>query len=281
MRTFFVTLNWNTTELLKKMVTSVEKTTPEPHTWVILDNGSTAAELDALHEYLADTFEPWQAVLIEEPANLGCVLGHNKCFDAVQQLANEEPYEIVMMDTDVEVYQAHWLRDVHRFIDSIGDIGIVGLEHSKAEVCAAAVGLDKFGNWYTHEEQMQSKTPVLAESVGLGMAVLRPPVSSLRFDTGFKLYYKQDDDLCFQARIDHKLKIYAYPIDMVHWGSGALRVNQYNVGDAHGWDEFDQVKQDNQRYFAAKWANWLDNRRATTADEIRRLIAQREKLLNE
>lgn len=296
MRTFFVTLNWNTETLAAAMIDSIEETTPEPHTWVILDNGSrdfsqlleyTAMKFAGRYALFGDKKESWgnvtagvDCVVMRINKNLGCVLGHNLCFDMVQRIAGDEEREIVMVDTDVEVFQPSWLTAVHNFIGTRDDIGVVGLEHSRAEVCAAAVFLDKFANWYTHGEQPQKRVVVPAESVGLGMAVLRHPVSRLRFDTGFKLYYKQDDDLCFQARFDLDKKVYAFPIDMVHFGSGALRINEYNVDDAHGWDAFDMVKQDNQRYFAAKWADRLDNRRATLTDEIHRLERMHQKTIH-
>lgn len=294
MHTYFITLNWNTLPLMQKMIKSIDDTVlPTPSTWIVLDNGSTdqTGVYDWMQEYFSENVlvfdadkESWletvkqqyqgpfyEAVLLLSNENLGCVNGHNLCFDMAEFLASGKPYQIVMVDTDVEVYEFDWLKKVMHFIDETPNVGIVGLEHSRAEVCAPAVFLDKHGNWYLHQEQAQEKQPVKGESVGLGMALLTYPVTKLRFDTGYKIYYKQDDDLCFSTRFDLGLDTWVYPIDMVHYGAGSLRENNYDVQDAHGWDAFDLVKQANQRYFAKKWAAKLDARRPNMQAELKRL----------
>jgi len=278
-KTFVVTLNWNTTESMKTMIEAVDRSMPEPHTWIVLDNGSNdqVKAISWLGERYQDSFgvfgtdrDGWgkpnvvmNCVAIRSSYNLGCVKGHNLCFDMAAEIADGEPYKIVMIDTDVEVYEPkYWLTRVEMWADLWGDaIGIVGLEHSKNEICAPAVFLDTHGNWYIHEDQTMAPNPCRAESVGLGFAVLFPSVVGLRFDEGYKMYYKQDDDLCFSVRFDLGLDCWAYPVDVWHRGAASLRENEYNVGDANGWDQFDKMKQDNQRYFARKWAFALRGRR--------------------
>jgi len=93
----------------------------------------------------------------------------------------------------------------------------------------------------------------------------------LRFDTGYELYYKQDDDFCFQARLDQQLEVWVFPVGGVHAGSRSLIINQYDVADHHGWDAFDKVKQKNQRYFAKKWAWALRGRRLDREAELKHL----------
>lgn len=293
MHSYFVTLNWNTTDLCSKLLSTVEETTPEPHTWIILDNGSVPEErarlLDVVRAYWPGGYQvrhandarvatpAWgQALVLLADENMGCVKGHNLAFDAVAAARGRQPAEIVMCDTDVEVAQPGWLTAARDFADKAGNIGIVGLEHSGAEVCAGAVFLDPSGNWYLHADQTMRAVPVRAESVGLGMALLRAPVvkAGLRFDEGFKLYYKQDDDLCFQVRANLGLDVWAYPISMTHWGSQALRANAYAVDAAtQGWEAFDAVKRANQKYFAQKWAWALRGRRPNLAAEAAHLTA--------
>jgi len=288
MQTIFVTLNWNTTALLAMMLRSVEDTVPEPHKWAIVDNGSSEDKWEALNDLMIRRFcgeyqaftedrDGWETqgisvAVIRAQKNLGCVLGHNLAFDLAQQMADGEPFEIVMLDTDVEVSEACWLTKVRAFAvdrDDACPIGIVGMEHAVGEVCAGAVSLDPSGNWYLHPGQTLDSTPLRAESVGLGFALIRWPVleAGLRFDTGYELYYKQDDDLCFQVRADLGLEVWAFPVGSVHWGSGALQINEYDVAGHHGWDAFHRVKSRNQTYFAEKWAWALKKRRATLQDE--------------
>ena len=286
--TYFVTLNWNTTGLLEKMVESVEATTPEPHRWIILDNGSTNEEVIALFDFAHRAFgnfiimgaceEPrlWgenlsrlQTAIIGSQVNLGCIVGHNLALDVAQAWGDGQPHQVVLIDTDVVVTEEGWLSKVLKWADARPGVGIVGMEHGPNAVCAPAVFLDTNGNWYLHQSQMEQAEPAEGESVGLGFALVRRPVleAGLRFDTNYQMYYKQDDDLCFQARLDLGLEVWVYPVGCVHYGSGSLKANEYQVGEASGWDEFDQVKQANQAYFVKKWRWALGDRRRNMAEQ--------------
>ena len=296
MVTYFVTLNWNTTGLLMDMVGSVEVTTPEPHVWVIVDNGSDEENEAALYWWVGQTFkdpvvirqdfsysqtgelESVDAIVVHLPENQGCIKGHNLAFDIARLLNRGELYEIVMIDTDVVVLEEGWLSSVRRWAGDRPNVGIVGLEHGPNAVCAPAVFLDTNGNWYLHETQMKKAVPAEGESVGLGFALLRWPVveAGLRFDTNFVMYYKQDDDFCFQVRADLGLEVWVYPVENIHFGSGSLRANEYQVGEAKGWDEFDEVKQKNQAYFTKKWRWALEDRRRNMEEQAAWLLEMKE-----
>jgi len=288
-QTVFVTLNWNTTALARTMIDSIEVTTPEPHKWIIVDNGSRDPEFYDLCRYVrlafrdrgaygvfTDRRDSWgkphlDVAILRLPTNAGCVLGHNLAFDLASVLT-DGAYDLVMVDTDVEVFEPGWLTRVRAWATGQEQpIGVVGMEHAAGEVCAGAVFLDTNGNWYIHSGQTWRAVPEPAESVGLGFALLRWPVPTLRFDTGFKLYYKQDDDLCFQVRADLGYSVWAFPVANTHWGSGSLKANDYHVQDAAGWDAFDAIKRANQRYFAQKWAWALRGRRPNLLAEAAHL----------
>lgn len=338
---FFVTLNWSSTELLANMIVSVEANTPEPHTWIVVDNGSRRDEEDKLFEFFGMNRGPEipgvraysplypdfprapenirHAVFASDPSvtmggdfwihpgsefktrmdvwqhevkrwsfeniilctgkNLGCILGHNLAFDMAQFLAEGQPHEIVMVDTDVVITEPGWLTNALTWADAHPQAGIIGMEHSMGGICAPAIFLDTFGNWYLHDEQAAIHEPAEGESVGLGLALIRWPVlqAGLHFDTGFRVYFKQDDDLCFQVRAALGLEVWVYPVGCIHYGSGSLKENRYVVdGVANGWDEFDKVKQANQRYFAAKWAWALRNRRKDMHEEAEHLSKMKQ-----
>lgn len=300
MITYFVTLNWNTTGLLMEMVESVEATTPERHVWVIVDNGSNERNEVALYEWVGQTFaDPVvirqdlsygkigelgtiDAIIVRCPENQGCIVGHNLAFDVVQMLsAGMDPgsVEIVMVDTDVVVTEEGWLSKVRKWARP--GMGVIGMEHGPKAVCAPAVFLDTNGNWYLHESQMTIALPAEGESVGLGFALIRWPVveAGLRFDTNFEMYYKQDDDFCFQVRADLGLEVWVYPVGNVHFGSGSLRANAYQVGEARGWDEFDEVKQRNQAYFTKKWRWALGDRRRNMEEQGRWLTEMKREMV--
>lgn len=293
---YFVTLNWNTTDLLCELVESVEATTTIPHKWLILDNGSDADNWAGLQNWLAGRgkkgiecnltgkggLSRWgNTYVVRSHSNLGCVIGHNRCFDVLDFLTKGYPYEVIMTDTDVVLTEYGWLSCVLEWANEHPGVGIVGLEHGRDERCAGAVFLDTNGNWYIHGPQLYSAEPAEGESVGLGLAFLRWPIfdNLLRFDAQtFRLYYKQDDDLCFQVRARLALEVWAYPIGCIHAGSGSLKINDYEVGDVHGWDAFDKVKQANQQAFTVKWRWLLEDRRRNMAGERKHLDEMRERM---
>ena len=289
---FFVTLNWNTTNLLKTMIGMVEATTPELHTWIIVDNGSNPDNLGGLLEWVQaehgnDYFlvppevnGHWTGarehgahfLIVVNPENVGLILAHNLAFDLARHIADGQPHEIVMVDTDVEIYERGWLAKAMEWADQHPEVGIVGMEHShpSQEVCAPAIFIEPGGHWYLHEEQTRQHEPAEGESVGLGLALIRWPVleAGLRFDMGYKLYGSQDDDLCFLVRYELGLEVWAYPIDMWHRGSLSLKSCEYKVGDIADQDEWNvKIRQVNQAYFARRWAWVLGLPRRSMADE--------------
>lgn len=301
MRTYFVTLNWNTTELLKRMVGSVEKTTLEPHTWIIVDNGSDKENQTALYDWLHWFFvgdfavvnvktvgsgrwcrgvvtEELEALVIASPENVGCILGNNLAFDVAQQMSKRRSHEIVMVNTDVSLIERGWLSKVREWADKRPEVGIVGLEHSKGAACASAIFLDTNGNWYIHQVQTKQAEPAEGESVGLGLALIRWPVleAGLRFDPAFKMYYKQDDDFTFKMRARLGLEAWVFPVDCIHWGRGSLKANDWQCGDARNRAEFEEIKSENQRLFAERWAWALRSRRATMEEEAQHLVQMKQ-----
>jgi glycosyltransferase involved in cell wall biosynthesis len=270
---YFVTLNWHTTQLLKDMVASVEETTPQPHTWIIVDNGSDDENWRELKRWAQkrglDNGE--HGYLHRYDTNQGLIVAHNRALDLAALC--RQPHDVVLINTDVTVYEEGWLGKVWAWTNDRPHVGMIGLEHNAVNACASAIFLDPLGYWYVHEEQPTRAEPVEAESVGFGMVLLRWPVleAGLRFDDLYLMYYKQDDDLAFQMRSRLGLEVWTFPIGCDHWGSGSIKIN----GPPGGKESFERIKRRNQAVFAERWAWALRPRRPNMAAEAEHLAKMR------
>jgi len=205
-------------------------------------------------------------------------VGHNRALDMAAEC--HEPHEVVLIDTDVTVQEGDWLSRVLNWTHWHPKIGIVGLEHSKAEVCSPAIFQTPAGYWYIHEEQTQTARPAEGESAGLGFALIRWQVlaTRMRFDPAYRMYYKQDDDLCFAVRACLGLEVWAFPVENIHWGSGSLKQADYVCGDCQGKGEWDEMKAANQRLFAERWQWALRPRRETMEQEAQHLAEMKMRM---
>ena len=276
---YFCCLNWNTTTLLMRMVKAVEETVFIPHRWVFVDNGSEFVQYEALCHFIASAGDLAGKTygLIRHHVNTGCIVGYNAAFDHVASV-DRGPYDVVMINSDMTVHQEGWLSTVLNWADERPEVGVIGLEHSRGEKCAAAIFLGPGGYWYTQGDQTSKAQPVEGESVGLGFALVRWSVlkAGLRFDPVYKFYYKQDDDFTFQVRSKLGLEIWAYPINCVHHGRGSIKANKYKVGPARNKREFEAMKRENQRVFAERWAWLLRDRRGSMEAEKAHLAEMKE-----
>lgn len=263
-RTFFITLNWNTTNLYKDMITSVEIATPEPHTWITVDNGSNDDQWHELKLWAQahSLHNDANGSLIRFPENRGLILAHNRALEIAR--LSQQPFDTLLINTDVTVSERGWLTRMLQWADKRPHAAIIGLEHNEANQCASAIFLDTCGNWYIHPDQPTRAIPTRGESVGFGMVFIRWQAwkSGLMFDPLYEMYYKQDDDLAFRARATG-LEAWAFPIGCNHWGSGSIKTN----GPPGGKEAFEAIKRENQRRFAERWAFALRPRRTTLAAE--------------
>lgn len=287
---FFLTLNWDTSGLLQVMVDSIEKHAGRAVNWLVLDNGSDreqwrllsswaygrggrvvvsrGRDVNMIAEIANGLYPRPRMVIVRRPENLGMIVGYNTLLDLAAAITKGQPHEVFLVNTDMLI-KGPFLAPVLQWAEDRPEIGIIGLEHSRGEVCAAAIFLDTAGNWYTQGGQTSRAEPVEGESVGLGFCLVRWPVlqAGLRFNPKYEFYYKQDDDFTFQVRYELGLQIWAYPIDCEHRGRAAIRAHDYQVGPATNQVEFEEMKGRNRARFAADWADFLRGRRGNMEAE--------------
>ena len=305
---FFLVLNWDTSDHLVAMTESIEKTVGwSPVLWLILDNGSKPDEWDKLRVWATDRGgrviiskyndmsrvatlanegdQLARTVIIREDKNVGMIHGYNQLLDLAYKIADGESHDVVLVNTDMRVMQVGWLDDVLNWLEDRPEVGIVGMEHSRGEVCAAAIFLDTAGNWYIQGGQTKQAIPVEGESVGMGFCLVRWPVlqAYTRFSPAYEFYYKQDDDFAFRVRYNLGLQIWAYPVDCVHLGRASIIAHDYQVGPATSKIEFENMKKRNQETFAETWLWMLRGRRGGMEaerlhlDQMRIVMADRFK----
>lgn len=294
---YFLTLNWDTTEHLQAMVESIENQVGGALNWLILDNGSERQQWRKLYSWAygrsgrvvvsrlsdvrhiagiasATTPRP-RTVIVRRTENLGMIVGYNTLLDLAWALAKGK-HEVFLVNTDMRIL-GPFLDEVLQWADARPEVGVVGLEHSRGEVCAAAIFLDTAGNWYTQGGQTKRAEPVEGESVGLGFCLVRWPVldAGIRFNPEYEFYYKQDDDFTFQIRLKLGLQIWAYPIACAHLGRASIRAHNYQVGPAKNQVQFEEMKTRNRTRFSSDWADFLRGRRGNMGAERAHLDTMR------
>lgn len=242
---------YNNWELTKMTYDSMLATTEQPYRAIFINNGST----DKTEEWLGSV--DGTVTKITSPINGGCGIGRNIGMRLVQ---SDSDY-ITLIDNDI-VLTKGWDTEMIKFMDANPQIGICGPSTNFAgtpqlldkKVYKLPTKLDEvepFAQWYkdTHRGQAMMVPPGFVV-IGFVMMIrkacydaLKYPDGSL-FDEQFKLYGKEDNDLCVRASRAGWKMAYFRGCYVHHWGSKSLAV----LGDA-GYKQWDE----NNKAFEKKW----------------------------
>jgi len=286
---YIVILNWNTTELVQRAINSIENCTKPPYRIVIVDNGSRPEQLKALEEAYPlprpgrklRRQRVWQIVHL--PHNVGCPPARNLALNLIEEEQEGRDYDVVLMDSDIEISDPEWVNKVREVLTEHSLCGIVGLKRGRDERGSSPVfhfpTPDGRLYWYQWPELSEGGE---GESVGFGFVFIRGDLVRapyrLRFDTRYEFYDGQDQDFCFHARA-LGWECWTVPVQVQHWGSGALYINDWKISDEiQGPEAVQAMRHRNQRRFIEKWRDFLaPARRQSVAEEMAHLAAMKAK----
>lgn len=236
-----VVVTWNGLEYTKACVESLlEKTDYPDFDVVVVDNGSD----DGTLEYL----ESVNGIrVVANGENLGYAKGANI------GIAEARPgADVVIMNNDILVTDPDWLTTLARVAHSGDNVGIVGcrlvfpdgrLNHTGAYIRPYELYGENEGGL---EDDIGQCTGVVAceAVIGAVMYLTRHAVEVLGgFDEAYFSYF-EDSDLCYRANEEGLKVLYCGRTTLVHLGSASLQQNRY---------DFDEMFQNSQRVFIAKW----------------------------
>lgn len=108
MKTYFVIVSWNNSDLLPTCIDSVLKQSDKDYSIIVVDNGSNDNSIDLLHE------EYPQVEVIDAGKNNGFAIGNN--MGIARALEDKDCKYVALLNTDATV-DPEWLRTILTFAD--------------------------------------------------------------------------------------------------------------------------------------------------------------------
>lgn len=241
-----VILNWNTTDLLQRLICSLVTTTCLSYRIIIHDNGSCKSEYSKLIQIVS---EYKNINLFKSDINLGFAAGNNQ---ALTHLLYDDQY-IVFINSDIIVKQKNW--DIG-FLDYLQqeNVGIVGCAYHP-------LTWDRLGNFFIHPSSVATESQTVQ---GAFFATKKTILDQLfatdgfYFDEGFKYAHYEEADL--QLRI-MKLgyKCWWLPIDHIHdHNNSATKKNGYHLNnEIMGVEDFKANSLKNRQYLLKKHPDYF------------------------
>ncbi len=239
---------WNALAYTQACIGTLRRLTDHP-AWrlVVVDNGST----DGTVEWLG-TVEG--LTLITNPKNLGFSKACN------QGIAAAGGDDVVLLNSDVEIGDAGWLRGMQEAAYATPGVGVVG--------CRLVDG----AGLISHLGSYMPPLALFGQQLGgleldIGQATRTRPVESVVFaqvyltrrcideigglDEDFFSYF-EDADYCVRAQKAGLGVVFAGSVTSVHHGNVSTRENNVDF-----WTMFNR----SNRTFERKWAGWLEHDR--------------------
>jgi len=115
-----ITLNWDTSFLLIRLIESIKKLTYNPFYMIIIDNGSNLIDYQCLKEYIQNDEK---FLLIRNDINCGFPKGNNQ---ALNYLIKKDIDPIFFINSDIEIKHDSWDKIFNEYFNDKEHIGILG-----------------------------------------------------------------------------------------------------------------------------------------------------------
>lgn len=281
MKTYIVTLVWNSASYFVQCVASLKTNTYTPARLVVVDNGSEQPErhkiITAFGQLYRATVKMGGAIYNEH--NRGIPAAQNQALSMISQIESG-PYGVVLLSSDT-VVKPHWLTKILEYAEGHPDVGIVGSAKS-VHGHSHPVYHHTNGRWYVHDRQHEHPSGFMeGESVDFACVYLRPELieRGLRFDEGYEIYDGYDQDLSFRVR-SWGYRVVQVDAGVLHYGSTTMKARGYQWSGG-GRQEWDELRAKNIKRLVDIWGPFLAGRRHSVEEEIEHMRKMNAKLVAE
>ncbi|WP_147794096.1 glycosyltransferase [Cellulomonas sp. Y8] len=248
-----VILTWNAIGFSQRCYESVRATAVgADYRLVFVDNGSTDGTVDWLGEL--DAQHDDVAVVLN-----GENLGFTKAVNLGIALARPDE-DVILLNNDIRFDEAGWIQKLQETAYAQPDVAVVGsrlvdqtgrINHTGAYVQPVEILGQQLGGTEKNIEQARGTREV--EAVIFALAYLtRHGLDTLGvLDEGLFAYF-EDTDYCLRARQAGLKVMYRGDVSPVHFHNTSTRENKVDI-----WS----ILTESQKYFGAKWRDWLDRDR--------------------
>lgn len=227
-----ITLNWDTSGLLIKLIESIKKFTYNPFYMVIVDNGSKLNDYKTVESYVKDD---QRFILIRNEVNTGFPKGNNQ---AIPYLIKKDVEPIFFINSDIEIKQDSWDKTFIEFFNTKECISILGAG-------LFPIFWDKDANFHLVKN---ANRYMECETVqGSFFAIRKNVIESLiekygyLFDERFSPAYHEETEMMMRAKLNHFHSAWI-PVDHFHdSGHSATKQHAYKINsefsDFKGYNE--------------------------------------------
>lgn len=240
-----IALNWNTTDMMIRLYESLERTTSNYYSFIIVDNGSRKEEVEKLDKYFSGISNVYIKKLEK---NVGFAAGNNCGLDLVYDL--DEQY-IFFINSDIIVEERNW---DSKLIDVLSreDVGVVGCAYHPLKWSRDA----RFHIQPIVDHAVESES-VQGAFFGIKMKTTYE-LFGIVFDENFKFAHYEETDLQFRI-IQLGYKCYWVPVKHVHdHNKSATKANGYKLcEDIQNEQQFKANSERNRQLLFLKHKDWL------------------------
>jgi GT2 family glycosyltransferase len=222
--TCVIVVNWNGKSLLNKCLSSLfSNTDDETSRVVVVDNGSS----DGSPEMVLKDFP--QVTLIQNKVNVGFSKANNQGIRyAIQHYAKY----VLLLNSDIEITDKHWLKEFTTVIESDSKIGIVGcklvfadgkLQHAGGRI---ALQVPYHRGECENDTGQYDRVELVDYVTGAAMLVKAEVIRKIGIlDEGFSPVYYEDTDWCVRARLSgYEIAYTPKPTLIHHCGASSKKL---------------------------------------------------------
>jgi hypothetical protein len=236
------------------------------YTYLIVDNGSRASDLDSLYEYASSSDQRIGFLTLQKNSGFGGGVS-----EGLKWRRNHLPEsDVCLINADVVFKEKGWWHRWKAFLDERPQVGVVGMGH------AHFAALD--GKFYDYRRQAGEAIREGQWVTGTVMGIPSRTLETLQdIDPYYCPGYWEDADFCFEVFWGARLDVWALPTDLRHFEMGASKLNNYQLTpEIQSAKSLAEKQMQNKFFFSDKWREVLHPVRSSLDQEADHLLEMKK-----